>query len=144
MPLHDASQFAPAFTGTIGPERGAEWSPRLHWRAATPLADALNRPTAPPEFAVPVIANENRWVVACPDCNGAQFACRTDRRFMCVECANFATNGLWRPVTWPGDAAKIEAELDKRPDMKTRNWVPGETVADLVAELASARVTGRA
>ena len=62
-------------------------------------------------------------------------ASRDDRRFFCVACLNEKQDGKWRPVTWPKkkDADAIEAQL--RPRMtENANWLPGESVADLVAE----------
>lgn len=114
--------------------RGAEWVPVQCWTAPAPLGQAMTAATAPTGLSVPAYANHGRWVVECPDCRGAQLACRTDLRFMCCECANAAVGGLWRPVTWPVDVAAIEAELEKRPDPETQNWLPGEALQQLVAE----------
>lgn len=117
-------------------ERCAEWAPRAYWQAAAPLAAAMAAKLAPPIEALEVYANEGRWVVECPDCNGAQLASRTDRRFMCNECANVAIGGLWRPVIWPADVEEIEAELSTRRP-KNQHWRPGETAAHLRAENAA-------
>ena len=80
--------------------------------------------------------NHGNWMVDCPfpGCNSAQFASRTDRRFYCVECGRG-----WVAVTWPSelDVAAIEAALSIRPESTTRNWFPGESVADLQAESAA-------
>jgi hypothetical protein len=35
---------------------------------------------------------------------------------------------------WPANLGDLEAVLLARPVMATRNWLPGETVADLVGE----------
>lgn len=114
--------------------RGAEWVPTRHWQSPLPLRDALAAATAPPGEAVEVYVNEGRWVVSCPDCGGAQLACRSDPRFLCNECANVVIGGLWRPVVWPEDVLGIETALEKRPLVHTRNWLPGETAAQLLAE----------
>jgi hypothetical protein len=73
-----------------------------------------------------------RWLVDCPvdGCAGAQLASDSDRRFVCVECAA----GPFE-VEWPLDRDEIEAALNVRP-APNRNWLPGETVADLLAENA--------
>lgn len=92
----------------------------------------MSAPTARTEV-VYAYANHARWVVDCPTCNGAQLACRTDKRFMCNECANVAIGGRWRVVEWPVDADEIERLLDRRPDV-ARNWFPGETVRQLKDE----------
>jgi hypothetical protein len=80
------------------------------------------------------IVNCGRWLVRCPFCPAAVRASRVDRRFLCAECGS---GGSWLPVVWPADAADIEAVLCARPDRRTRNWMPGETVADLTAETAA-------
>lgn len=89
---------------------------------------------------VPVEVNDSRWLVKCPACNGAQVAHKTDRRFFCIDCLNETAGGLWVTVDWPDDPDAIEAALDARPVAHTRGWVPGETVADLLAENAAHQV----
>jgi hypothetical protein len=82
--------------------------------------------------------NHGRWVVDCPfGCGSAQMASRSDRRFFCVECGHRG-DGRWLPVVWPSDleVQTVEAVLDARPDMATRNWRPGEPIDALVAENA--------
>ena len=124
---HPACRDVPA-------ERGAEWTPRAVWLVEhttedgrdvpVPLEQALAARTAKADQAIEAYANHGRWVVECPDCHGAQLACRTDARFLCNECGNVAIGGLWRPVTWPGDLEEIEAELHRRPLRQNRNWIP--------------------
>jgi hypothetical protein len=136
--LDDASLYR-RHAAEISVDRGAEWVTFVpgQWTAATPRLQALAAATAPDEFALTAYANEGRWVVMCPDCGGAQLAAREDARFMCVECANFAIEGLWRAVVWPADVDGIEAELERRPFRRNQNWHPGETVEDLAAEFAA-------
>ena len=78
--------------------------------------------------------NHGRWSVRCPWCNSSQNASRDDHRFFCVECGNAAVSGQWVTVVWPNEVAAIEEVLSKRPDVKNHNWLPGESVADLVAD----------
>jgi hypothetical protein len=54
----------------------------------------------------------------------------------CVRCGNQAWGGGWRTIAAPPEAERrlIEAVLACRPDLETRNWEPGESVADLIAE----------
>lgn len=54
----------------------------------------------------------------------------------CIRCENASAGGDWRRVAGPAaeDRAAIEAVLICRPDPLTRNWAPGESVADLIAE----------
>lgn len=120
------------FYGTI-PGRGqAEVGPRRFWQAHDPYSP-VNKVLGD---AVPVVLNQGRWIACCPDCNGAQLASQTDQRFLCNECANIANGGAWRPTAWPPDRPAIEAALDRR-QPANQNWVPGETVADLLAENAA-------
>lgn len=85
---------------------------------------------------ITVVVNHGRWIVACPDCTGAQLAALNDPRFMCVDCANQKNRGAWRPVTLPDPDVRpdIEAVLDIRPDVKDQNWLPTETVNDLAQQ----------
>ena len=127
LKMKDAKGFA---TRGIPEERGAEW---IHYYLRSKALDFVPNNTAPNAAAVEVIVNQGRWVVECPDCNGAQMACRTDPRFLCDECGNIAVGNLWRPVVWPDDVDGIEDALGFRSD-ENQNWYPGETVDDLRAE----------
>ncbi len=118
--------------GDIPPERGAAWVTRVQWSAPRPFNPAALTAGAP----LQVRADWGRWVVDCPWCGSAQLACRTDPRFMCVECGNAGVGGAYRPVAWPKAAAAIERLLDARPSPRHQNWVPGETVGQLAAENA--------
>lgn len=112
-------------------ERGAEWAPRSFWQTGrsvdfgSPVAAGAD---------VPAYVNHGRWVVECPDCRGAQLACEQDRRFMCNTCGNESIGGRWRAVVWPPFWQGLESVLIRRPDPVTRNWLPGESVADLASE----------
>lgn len=117
------------------PTRRAEAAPSLFWQSPTPIAQTISNPTADSSARVNVYVNEGRWVVDCPDCAGAQLAARTDRRFMCNECANVTIQGKWRPVVWPQEESGIEQALASRPP-RNAHWRPGETVTDLIAENA--------
>jgi hypothetical protein len=54
-----------------------------------------------------------------------------DPVWVCEVC------GLPTDIVWPPDPIAIEAVLLMRPDPASRNWEPGETVADLVMENAA-------
>jgi len=92
--------------------------------------------------------NHGRWLVDCPGCNSALVVDLSEPVYMCVECANAANDGRWLQVTLPRNRKAIEAELLKRPfgrnpaDAPTRNWEPGETVADLRRENAEHGIGG--
>jgi len=81
--------------------------------------------------------DHSRWLVNCPDptCVGCQYASKGDPRFFCNYCHNAAAGG-WVSVDWPDDVEGIEAALAARPDPRTRNWKPGESVDDLLRENA--------
>lgn len=83
--------------------------------------------------AVPALVNHGVWKVACPSagCPGAIDALE-GWGFFCPYC--LCGDGLVRPVTWPEERAEIEVLLNARPVPATRNWKPGETVAQLQAE----------
>ena len=107
----------------------AEHVCRRHWLAKVPFSPQA--PTGGSRVAAYVSAG--RWVVDCPDCKSAVLAPFTDRRFMCVECANRENDGRWRPVAWPDNRADIEFLLEMRPQ-QNQNWAPGETLAQLAKE----------
>lgn len=52
----------------------------------------------------------------------------TKTHFHCLRC------GLTCDAEWPPNAADIEFLLAQRPMYETRNWLPGETVDDLLVE----------
>ena len=104
------------------------------WQAPVPFEAVAGNKTGPAALAVAAHVNHGRWIVECPDCHGAQFACPDDRRFMCNYCANAMVGGMWRPVTWPKNRAAIEEALMARKLPNHRNWFPHESAADLRAE----------
>lgn len=111
----------------------AELPIHSHWLSPEP-----RRVPTEIDHGGPVLARveHNRWLVQCEYCAGAQLASREDHRFFCVDCLNAAHGGKWRPVVWPRDHAEIERALLDRPVPATRNWIPGESVADLHRENA--------
>lgn len=84
-------------------------------------------------FRVFAEANWGRWVVRCPRCPSALDGVPGDPAFRCWEC------GATAAVDWPPEAtvAGVERLLLMRPDVTTRNWLPGETLIDLVVENAA-------
>lgn len=80
-------------------------------------------------------ANWGRWVARCPAglCTNAVQVRRWQQRF---ECAGAGGCGWTSPLAWPADPEAIEMLLAMRPDEKTRNWVPGETLQQLLLENA--------
>lgn len=53
-----------------------------------------------------------------------------------VRCGNQGWGGGWRAITAPAETERrqIEAVLLCRPRVEDRNWEPGETIADLLAQ----------
>lgn len=74
-------------------------------------------------------ANWGRWIVRCParGCYSAR-QLNPGENFRCDDCGHGAD------VVWPPDTALIEHLLILRPDVTTRNWLPGETANDLWLE----------
>lgn len=77
-------------------------------------------------------ANWGRWVSECGGlhCRNAWQVEPGETSWACYLC------GSVNDVRWPNDPAAIEYLLSLRPDVITRNWVPGETIQDLIAENA--------
>jgi hypothetical protein len=92
------------------------------------------------ELRAVVYVSWGLWVADCPrpDCRGAEHFGHapitgavgglTQVGFACARC------GLVCPSQWPDNAEDIWRLLQQRPIEETRNWMPGEELADLVAE----------
>jgi len=86
------------------------------------------------------------WVADCPreGCRGAEhygshpvtgYVGGLSRSvFRCENCK------LSTEAQWPSDADDIEMLLSARPVPETRNWLPGESVRDLLTENLANRV----
>ena len=81
--------------------------------------------------------NHGRWIVECGVCHTAVLMDDQDLVFYCPGCG---TDGQWRRVIMPDPTERAEIERllllrqgwhDKAP---TRNWTPGNTLADLQRE----------
>ena len=77
--------------------------------------------------------NQNRWIVDCPFCKGAEAVWPGELWFLCAGCKNNDSRLAIR-VEIPKDQAMIEAVLEKRDNLENRNWAPGESVKDLEKE----------
>jgi len=110
-----------------------------------------------------------RWIVKCPDCNGAEDVDPDEPVFYCLTCGNYKNNGYLRPVIFPSKAEREEIEkvlLERPVEEKaapnelerivgakpkkaitkngiavrlSRNWKPNETAADLRRENKAAK-----
>ena len=76
-----------------------------------------------------VYHNHGRWVANCPadQCSEAHAVTPGDG-FMCVNC------GMVSKLGWPLNMEQLTRTLSLRSVPETRNWLPGETLDDLVAE----------
>lgn len=82
------------------------------------------------------------WIAQCPQswCVGAdhygpgphtgRIGGLCEDRFTCPRCTNVVG------VIWPDNVDDIMHVLMRRPMPETRNWLPGETVQDLIVENA--------
>lgn len=78
-------------------------------------------------------ANWGRWIADCPSPFCLSALAISPRGpladvFVCLDC------GAEAEVIWPTNVREIERFLRIRPDPKTRNWEPGETLHDLLSE----------
>jgi hypothetical protein len=75
-------------------------------------------------------ANWGRWVGRCNGryCFSAMQLTRFQPVFRCADC------GTGADVVWPPFVEDAERLLMMRPDPRTRNWLPGEDLHDLLAE----------
>ena len=92
---------------------------------------------APPKPVARVYANHGRWIVQC-ECGNAVEATPDMRSWRCAPTPGEAWNplaycGASYTVLWP-DHQRIAAILTLRPDPRNRNWWPGESFRQLVAE----------
>ncbi len=74
--------------------------------------------------------NHGRWLARCatPWCFNAMALTFLQDGFVCDECR------LPMPVQWPADPLVITRLLALRPHPASRNWLPGETVEELLME----------
>ena len=84
-----------------------------------------------------------KWIASCPRpfcLNAEGFGPQQDgvaggltgTTFHCREA--YGGCGLTCPADWPTNVADIEALVMPRPVPATRNWLPGESLGDLLAE----------
>jgi hypothetical protein len=74
--------------------------------------------------------NHSRWIADCLWCDGALILRPGTPNFDCPTC-----DSAWE-VIWPSEetCVGIVRLLMMRPDPKNRNWLPGETLIDLMWE----------
>lgn len=96
--------------------------------------------------AAPLVARVNHgvWIAPCP-CGARGTPSPGGVVFFdtplvcCARCGNQGVGGGWRRVEIPpeNERALIEMVLLCRPNVEDRNWEPGESVADLIAQNAA-------
>lgn len=71
-----------------------------------------------------------QWIADCPLCSSASVLRFGSPAWDCQDC------GTELEVRWPPEETRrgIERLLSMRPISHTRNWFPGETLHDLLAE----------
>jgi hypothetical protein len=83
-----------------------------------------------------VFADWGMWKARCPR-PGCTNAMALDRDQATFTCLGLDSCGFEAPVIWPADPQAIEALLAMRPLTRNQNWLPDETLADLIAENAA-------
>ena len=78
--------------------------------------------------------NHGHWIVRCPWCRGAEEAAPGEPIFYCMSCGNSGNGGNVAIVDFPTDRILIEKVLLGRVAIENRNWLPSETVVDLLQE----------
>lgn len=97
-----------------------------------------------------VYVNRGRWVVDCPneECGWSYMAVSPDGRarylHVCGGDENGPGCGTHLELVWPAvdEAEQIVETLSRRNLKLTRNWLPNETVDDLLTENARYLVGG--
>jgi hypothetical protein len=119
------------------PFQAAERVIVLHWRDDRGLPKFQGQfPARIARHHTPAYVSHGRWVADCPapGCSSAQAVSPEDKRFWCVHCENAWVEGRWIRVQWPEDWQEREELLLRRPEIKTRNAFPHETVQGLREE----------
>jgi hypothetical protein len=73
------------------------------------------------------------WYATCPDCKTPIIIDDAEPVFFCVTCLCAGNDGHPYAVDFRGKT-EVEDLFAKRKDPRTRNWLPGESIADLKKE----------
>lgn len=120
----------------------ADWQTKPFYEFVAEVVGTKLPATTRAQGVVQASVNHGRWIAECPTGDGgAMMVALDDLYFLCPVCRNELNGGLWYDVRVPAPSVRraLEEALLRRPaqdgfNAPTRNWVPGETVADLVAE----------
>lgn len=91
-------------------------------------------------IALPGVAyaevHRGTWIARCPapHCWSAMAVVLGQPEFVCQGAGSC---GASAPISWPRDPEAIAAVLRMRPDSTNQNWLPGETLQDLLTENAA-------
>jgi hypothetical protein len=92
------------------------------------------------DLAIPgmayAFAEWGMWKARCPrpGCTSAMMLVPGQSMYACLGAHGC---GIEAPLIWPADPQAIEAILAMRPLPANQNWLPGETLEDLIAENAA-------
>ena len=109
-------------------EQHAERNPNAQLDRSGPSGEPLSEPKALARVS------GSCWIVDCPTGDGgAELVNFDDLRFFCCACRNASWKHRPLEIVVPELAERLEIEqtLLKRPDVTTRNWLPGESIDDL-------------
>lgn len=95
------------------------------------LGDAGVAQAWPCDLPVQARVNHGRWLTDCPNCKGGALTHPVWKVACCGECGC-----VMRIVEFPENVSAIEVVLLARSTRDVQNWVPGETVTDLLRENA--------
>lgn len=140
MGLIDGAQY---FGLALDDYRRSERPPRPRQPAGLKFTAAVVGLNPPPALdrvskadPLPARVDHGRWIVDCP-CHAASMVWLDTPLVWCGGCGNAHIFGQWQRVKLPEERAEIEAALIVRPDAANRNWFPGESVENLLAENAA-------
>jgi hypothetical protein len=75
-----------------------------------------------------------RWLASCPACGGYIDVDPAEPVWLCVTCGGMKLRSGVSQVLFPENREEIENILLERARIVDRNWLPGETAADLRAQ----------
>jgi len=101
-------------------------SERLGW-------GKLEIPWTHPQGEGQAYVTEGLWYASCPNCKTPHIVDDREPVLFCTVCLCAKNEGRPYAVGFEGQR-EVEALFARRKDPRTRNWVPGETLADLEKE----------
>ena len=95
----------------------------------------LDIPWGAPRGKVQAYIHNDAWVAYCPDitCTGIIIVDEEDPVMFCVDCHNALNNKHPYSIEFK-NKNEVEHLMSLRKNPRTRNWLPGETIEDLMLE----------